>query len=146
MPSGRGKGGGQGIGGGRGMGRRRGAGRFHRRGGGRGGYDPTVRTDQVPGAGPAGNTPAPLRFNKQQPRVEQTPAKAGLNESKGHAEAERVIARVDESACVLCGACEAVCPAGAVKMDQTVALIDSEKCAGCGVCVDACPQGAIVLA
>ncbi len=41
-------------------------------------------------------------------------------------------------ACVLCGACAAVCPTGAVSLRHAY-RIDRERCDACGRCVDACP-------
>ena len=40
--------------------------------------------------------------------------------------------------CIECGACEKVCPVGAIKNF----FIDAH-CMGCGICVDECPKGAI---
>jgi ferredoxin len=54
------------------------------------------------------------------------------------------IARVDPEQCTACGVCEAVCPAGAISVDD-VARIDAARCAGCGLCVAECPQGALSL-
>jgi len=44
--------------------------------------------------------------------------------------------------CIGCGACEAGCPFGAIKMQDGMAIID-EACTQCGACVDICPVGAI---
>lgn len=44
--------------------------------------------------------------------------------------------------CVGCGACESVCPFGAISMDAGKAVM-SLACTQCGACVDACPVGAI---
>jgi Na+-translocating ferredoxin:NAD+ oxidoreductase subunit B len=48
-------------------------------------------------------------------------------------------------ACYGLGTCAAVCPFGAIKMENRVAVVDSEKCTGCGICISACPQGLIAL-
>lgn len=59
--------------------------------------------------------------------------------------------------CVGCGACETVCPVGAVRMEQkdtgafpensrteaaVWAVTEHDRCTGCGVCVDECLQNA----
>ena len=49
---------------------------------------------------------------------------------------------VNESECTACGACEDVCPEGAIAVDD-VATIDADKCIECGLCVDECPVSAI---
>jgi len=54
----------------------------------------------------------------------------------------RAVVRADR--CKGCGTCEAVCPTGAVRVDNT-ARIDENRCVGCGRCADACPAAAIVL-
>lgn len=51
---------------------------------------------------------------------------------------------VNTDECVGCGACEAGCPAGAIKVnDDNVACIDADCCVECLACIDACPAGAI---
>ena len=49
---------------------------------------------------------------------------------------------VDKETCVGCGACVAVCPVGAISLEDK-ACIDADSCIGCGACVNACPVGAI---
>ena len=49
---------------------------------------------------------------------------------------------VDKETCVGCGACVAVCPVGAISLEDK-AHIDADACIGCGACVNACPVGAI---
>ncbi len=46
-----------------------------------------------------------------------------------------------EENCVHCGACTAVCPTGALKMDKSdwSLTFDREKCVVCELCVGACP-------
>ncbi len=50
---------------------------------------------------------------------------------------------VDRENCIGCGACAAVCPVGAINMDDGKAQIDAEQCISCGACVNECPVGAI---
>ena len=49
-------------------------------------------------------------------------------------------AKVAEDKCVGCGKCEKVCPSGAIKVDDSVAVIDYSLCTDCGKCVEACPR------
>ena len=49
---------------------------------------------------------------------------------------------VDKETCVGCGACVAVCPVGAISLEDK-AHIDADACIGCGACVNGCPVGAI---
>ncbi len=44
--------------------------------------------------------------------------------------------------CIGCGACEPVCPFGAIEMKDGKATIN-EACTQCGACIDVCPVGAI---
>ncbi len=44
--------------------------------------------------------------------------------------------------CIACGACEGVCPVGAISMGDGKFEIDREKCISCGSCASICPVGA----
>lgn len=55
-----------------------------------------------------------------------------------------MVAIVDEDECVGCGACEDVCPNGAITVDD-IAVIDENECTDCGECVEECPSDAIEL-
>ncbi len=48
-------------------------------------------------------------------------------------------------ACLLCGACQAVCPVQAITMGDERAIVGA-NCKGCGACVEACPNGAMLFA
>lgn len=52
---------------------------------------------------------------------------------------------VDKSLCVGCGACESMCPTGAIKVVNGTAKIDKSKCIKCGTCQNICPMQAIDL-
>jgi Na+-translocating ferredoxin:NAD+ oxidoreductase RNF subunit RnfB len=45
--------------------------------------------------------------------------------------------------CVGYGDCAAVCPTGAICMENGLARIDTRRCTGCGLCVKGCPNGVI---
>jgi pyruvate formate lyase activating enzyme len=51
-----------------------------------------------------------------------------------------------EDRCVACGECAAVCPHGAVVLDEGGVHTNAEVCRACGTCADACPSGARELA
>jgi NAD-dependent dihydropyrimidine dehydrogenase PreA subunit len=53
-------------------------------------------------------------------------------------------AKVKAEDCVGCGACEDVCPQGAIKVDE-IAVINETDCVDCGACADECPNSAIVV-
>ena len=50
---------------------------------------------------------------------------------------------VDEKKCISCGACVAICPVNAIKIEKGKAKIDPKKCIKCGACLDSCPFKAI---
>ena len=55
-------------------------------------------------------------------------------------------ATVDKTICVACGACEKVCPLGAVKVHKgCFARVDKDKCVGCGKCEKVCPANSITM-
>lgn len=51
----------------------------------------------------------------------------------------------DETSCMHCGMCTAVCPVAALSNDRAARMVifDSERCIGCGVCVKVCPVKAM---
>lgn len=44
--------------------------------------------------------------------------------------------------CVMCGACEAACPVGAISVGDGQYVIDEAICIDCGSCAATCPTGA----
>lgn len=49
--------------------------------------------------------------------------------------------QVDREKCTGCGTCQAVCPAGAVHMEDGHPVLDAAACTLCGKCVNFCPAG-----
>lgn len=47
--------------------------------------------------------------------------------------------------CILCGACVAGCPSGAIEEDETQSRINVEICIECGTCEQNCPVNAIIF-
>ncbi len=45
--------------------------------------------------------------------------------------------------CITCGACEPICPAGAITLGDPLYVIDQALCTDCGQCDDVCPMYAI---
>lgn len=54
------------------------------------------------------------------------------------------VAKVDETLCTDCTACEAACPFGAIQV-VGAAAVNWEACMGCSVCAGQCSSGAISL-
>ena len=53
------------------------------------------------------------------------------------------ILKIDEPACIGCGACVSACPFGAMKLVDGKAVVNPDLCTLCGACVEACPVNAI---
>lgn len=49
--------------------------------------------------------------------------------------------QVDTEKCTGCGSCAAVCPEGAVRMEDGKPVLDTQACVLCGRCEDYCPAG-----
>lgn len=47
-------------------------------------------------------------------------------------------------ACIMCGACAADCPVGAISEGDGIYVIDAGSCIDCGACAGSCPVGAPV--
>jgi heterodisulfide reductase subunit A len=67
--------------------------------------------------------------------------------SKETIQAEGKVSQVREEGCAACGACVAVCPFGAIEIDEVkhVAVVNEALCKGCGACSATCRSGAIDL-
>lgn len=52
---------------------------------------------------------------------------------------------VDAETCTSCGACEDVCPDGAISVDGAPPVFDRVKCQGCMQCRNICPNNSISL-
>lgn len=55
------------------------------------------------------------------------------------------IPEINKSVCKKCGACIAICPQGAISLDEDGITIDISKCAGCGQCVAVCDYGGLTM-
>jgi heterodisulfide reductase subunit A len=67
--------------------------------------------------------------------------------SKEAIEAECKVSQVRIENCAACGACVAVCPFGAIELDEIerAAVVNEALCKGCGACAATCRSGAIDL-
>ncbi len=67
--------------------------------------------------------------------------------SKETIEAEGKVSQVRPDRCAACGACVAVCPYGAIEIDEDkcIAVVNEALCKGCGACSATCRSGAIDL-
>jgi len=52
---------------------------------------------------------------------------------------------VYEDKCIGCGACERVCPVGAIGIENEKSVIDKSICIGCASCIGACPTSAMFI-
>jgi len=72
-----------------------------------------------------------------------------------YVEVEPIIAEVNEELCIGCGACEEVCPFGAIELREEEkeleeivlrtrkSFVNPVLCKGCGACIAECPVGAM---
>jgi heterodisulfide reductase subunit A len=74
-------------------------------------------------------------------------SRAGCVLSKRIVELPGAISFVDQDRCEGCGACERVCPFGAIEVDpvQKKAIVKDALCKGCGACAASCRSAAINL-
>ncbi len=58
----------------------------------------------------------------------------------------KYISVVNTSICVACGACENVCPMGAIKVWKgCYSVVDETHCIGCAQCAKICPANCITI-
>jgi heterodisulfide reductase subunit A len=70
---------------------------------------------------------------------------AAIPMSKGEVQVDLAKSIIDESLCIGCANCFAVCPYSAIKMEGGVAKVIEVACKGCGICAVECPAEAIQL-
>jgi ferredoxin len=70
--------------------------------------------------------------------------RSAVEEALLHEASPLGLVEVREETCTACGACSAVCPTGALVLDEggeeTVLSLDPRLCIGCGRCVPVCPE------
>ena len=90
---------------------------------------------------------APKNMEESICQAKAAASRAGQILSKDSIIANGIVASVNEEICAGCGICEAVCPYGAIEVDEKdkVAKVNPALCKGCGTCCAACPSGAVEL-
>lgn len=58
---------------------------------------------------------------------------------------QAIVSDVDQEKCIGCGICVALCPYGAMKVEEGKSQSNKALCKGCGTCASACPQFAIKM-
>jgi len=79
---------------------------------------------------------------------EKTQEKVVESLKKRGVEVSRLIKSIvnDREKCVSCGACIAVCPAGAISFNARQEIeIERDRCHRCEVCVEACPRRSLSI-
>jgi len=112
---------------------------------------PSAPLAPLPGMAPLRSGPV-SREQEVEPLQAQAPSAANqlqailarIGQVKEGGRRTALVAVVDPQSCVGCGACEEVCPAGAIAVHE-IARIDRAKCTGCARCIAACPHRAIAL-
>ncbi|MFX0098703.1 MAG: FAD-dependent oxidoreductase [Candidatus Hodarchaeota archaeon] len=91
----------------------------------------------------------PKFMNEAIAQAEGAAARACTVLSKEKITVKGAVAVVDEDKCVGCGACEMICPFGAIRIDNEEvgqkAKVIASICKACGVCGATCPKKAISI-
>ncbi|MEM2104221.1 MAG: CoB--CoM heterodisulfide reductase iron-sulfur subunit A family protein [Candidatus Bathyarchaeia archaeon] len=69
--------------------------------------------------------------------------RASIIMSKGEAELEAAVARVNADLCSRCLICVDACPFGALRISEKFVEVNEALCKGCGTCASSCPSKAI---
>ncbi len=100
----------------------------------------------VPGVMLAGTAQGPKDLRETVAQAYAAAAKAAALLNKGYVEKEPLVAVIDQSKCIKCGACMRVCPYNAIKGEVRKHIeVVQAACEGCGACVAECPTGAIFI-
>ena len=100
----------------------------------------------VPGVFLAGTAQGPKDVKEALAQAYAVAAKAAALLNKGYVEKEPLVAVIDESKCIKCGACIRVCPYNAIEGEpKKYVRVIQAACEGCGACAAECPTGAITI-
>ncbi len=100
----------------------------------------------VPGILLAGVAQGPKDVKESIAQAYAAAAKAAALLLKGYVEKEPLVAVIDHSKCIKCGACMRVCPYGAIRGEvRKYVEVVQAACEGCGACAAECPTGAITI-
>ncbi len=102
-----------------------------------------------------GTAQAPKLVDESIAQAAAAASRACIILSKKSLESSAVISKVNTELCVGCGACEKVCPYGAISLTQVLlekqgisykarkSEVNPALCKGCGACAMSCPTGAL---
>jgi heterodisulfide reductase subunit A len=97
----------------------------------------------------AGLAHFPKNISESLSQADAAVARATASVAKGYVSVLPTISEVDQTVCVGCGLCEALCPFSAIRVVETSKGMKAEtiaaSCKGCGVCASSCPQKAVTV-